>query len=187
MNENLSMLENGKVARSPSKFPKWLLATTFVLLLFFAGIWQSYMTEESTLSFITWDGNERAKNITTHLQAGSVSYRSDNVMEILLQKKVYNTTDFTNEIGTIPPYWVNGSSPTHPSETKTESIGPCFLSNTPVHWADTGDHGLRRYPTSGVGLNKNDWSNYCLPGFLIIGAGKCGTSVRSHMLATRTL
>lgn len=178
MNENLSMLENGKVTRSPSKFPKWLLVTSFILLLFFVGIWQSYIREESSLSFATWDGNGRANNITTHLRTDSVSYKSENVMEILLQKRVYNATDFMNEIGAIPPYWINGSYPTRPTETKTESIGPCFLSNSPVRWADTGDHGVIRYPTSGVGLNKNDWSNYCLPGFLIIGAGKCGTSVR---------
>ena len=173
INQNLIMLENGKVARSSSKFSKWFLATTFVLLLLFIGTWQSYLTEESTFRFVAWNGHGGASN-------GTVSQGTAhgvNVMELLIRNGVYNTTDFMNEGGIIPPYWINGSIPFHPIETISESVGPCFLSNHPVHWNDPIERN--RYPTSGMGLNAKDWANYCLPGFLIIGAGKCGTSVRS--------
>jgi hypothetical protein len=169
------MLENGKVVSSSSKFSKWFLATTFAVLLLFVGTWQSYLTEESTFRFISWNGHRGASNFTALQQTDLANNKAENVMEILQQNGVYETSDFINEFGIVPPYWINGSTPIHPIETKSESVGPCFLSNTPVRWNDTVEQN--RYPTSGVGLNKNDWANYCLPGFLIIGAGKCGTSV----------
>ena len=174
------MLKNGNVLRSSSKFSKWFLATTFVALLLFLGTWQSYLTEKSTFKFIIWNGNGGATNITKSQRTDKANDKAENVFELLLQNGAYKTSDLMNEIGIIPPYWINGSSPFHPIETKSESVGPCFLSKTPVHWNDPVEQN--RYPPSGVGLNKNDWENYCLPGFLIIGAGKCGTSVRLYIL-----
>lgn len=186
-NQNLIMLENGKVERSSSssKFSKWFLAITFVILLLFVGIWQSYHTEESTFRFVSWNGRGSTINITTLQRTDhDANYRHENVIEILLQRGVYNASDFINEFGIIPPYWIDGSSPYHPVETKSDSVGPCFISNTPVQWNDPGEQN--RFPPSGVGPNKNDWANYCLPGFLIIGAGKCGTSVRLHRRTKHT-
>ena len=178
INPNLitGMLENGKVERSSSKFSKWFLATTFVILLLFIGIWQSYLTDESTLRLVSWNGRGSTKNVTTPQRTDhDANNGHENVIEMLRQVGVYNASDFINEIGIIPPYWINGSIPYHPVETKSEPVGPCFLSNTRVRWNEPVEQN--RYPPSGVGLNKNDWANYCLPGFLIIGAGKCGTSV----------
>lgn len=180
------MIENGNVEKSSSssssKFSKWLLVTAFLMLLLFLGTWQSYLTEESTFRIVSWNGHNGMKNATSTTTSqrtnhDAVKYSTDNVMEILLDRGVYNKSDFNNEFGIIPPYWINGSEPNHPVETKSGSVGPCFLSNTPIQWNDPNMSPNRFYPTSGVGLNKNDWSNYCLPGFLIIGAGKCGTSV----------
>jgi hypothetical protein len=125
---------------------------------------------------MSWNSKGGSKNITTSQRIDKLSSKTESVFDLLLQNGVYNSSDFMNEVGIIPPYWKNGSIPFHPIETKTDSVGPCFIANTPVKWIDPIEQNT--YPTSGVGLNKNDWANYCLPGFLIIGAGKCGTSVR---------
>jgi hypothetical protein len=98
----------------------------------------------------------------------------------LIDIGVYKNRDFMNEIGVTPPYWGNGTG-FSPKETMTKELGPCFGSHDHVEWETevkkSQGHTSPFFPTQTVGIEKNDWADYCRPGFLIIGAGKCGTSV----------
>jgi hypothetical protein len=90
-------------------------------------------------------------------------------------------------MGIVPPYWnvVNGTtvalSHDFPRETTTAQWGPCFGAHKAVQW-DLEIESRVDYPKPAVGISNNDWANYCRPGFLIIGAGKCGTSVCGNLL-----
>jgi hypothetical protein len=107
------------------------------------------------------------------------------VIYLLIDQGVYDTSSFENEAGVIPPFWdKNSTSPCKPDETTTPELGPCFGSHQAIDWqlqANQKDP-IPRYSPLMSGApetmkTKNDWAGSCRPGFLIIGAGKCGTSV----------
>jgi hypothetical protein len=110
------------------------------------------------------------------------------VIDLLIGEGVYDSNSFENEAGVVPPFWDDNatSSPCKPDETTTLELGPCFGSHLDVDWhaqANQKDTQIPRYTplmngASETTKTKNDWAGYCRPGFLIIGAGKCGTSVR---------
>jgi hypothetical protein len=180
---NLIML-GGRIERSSSS--KCFLLLSFIVLIAFLGTWQLYTTDESAYKIFKWD-------IQHGISAGSYSSNDDDndlsLMQILIKNGAYRANDFVNIDGVVPPYWDDELIPKHPSETTTESLGPCFLSHDSIKWDREAQRSRLRnmsdYPTSGLGPNKNDWANYCLPGFLIIGAGKCGTSVRFVLHSVR--
>ena len=134
---------------------------------------------------------------STTLRSGRLpdsSLGRDQVIEILINRSVYHEDDFVNEIAVIPPFWGNnnGSNSTLkciPDETTTPEWGPCFGTHKSINWErEIGDKPTyhKMIPIDAASTKEtNDWAGYCRPGFLIIGAGKCGTSVRAHTRAQK--
>lgn len=157
---------------------KWIIISAFGVILFLlTTVWQVSITDESSLTIFGFNTqfhiNDQHSGLS--LDTGNVDSLSE-----LFDIGVYEDHDFINEIGVSPPYWVNGTI-VSPKETATKQWGPCFGSHDLVEWEAEVQKSQGRvrpsYPTQAVGIEKNDWADYCLPGFLIIGAGKCGTSV----------
>lgn len=91
----------------------------------------------------------------------------------LIELGVYKEADFQNEIGISPPYWKPNVS-----ENSGTTWGPCFRETDEVNWKDernTTDFVYRHNPAS-KRMEPTTDAGGCRPGFLIIGAGKCGTS-----------
>lgn len=101
-----------------------------------------------------------------------------------LLNHVYSKTDFINERGNVPAFWGDNEN----DNSSLISWGPCYPPGTTVDWekamteyANTTDyHPVKRHST--YSKNKNDLSDYCKPGFIIIGQGKCGTSSLYHYI-----
>lgn len=148
---------------------------TSLLLCFFG--WRT-LSQGSTSSSIF--GSKITYDASTHWQSSS----RDHVLALLVQAGVYDEADFKNELGIVPPYW---GSKTHlkPKETTTDDWGPCFAPHERVRWKQeikkyNGTNPAFHNPARSAAAtkqNKNDFASFCRPGFLIIGAGKCGTSV----------
>ena len=109
---------------------------------------------------------------------------------LLVELGVYDDEqDFKNELGIVPPYWGN-TTHKNPVQTTTAEWGPCFGTHQKVRWEREIEKYNSANPTYFHGAasatvakeESTDWANFCRPGFLIIGAGKCGTSVRSMFL-----
>jgi hypothetical protein len=98
------------------------------------------------------------------------------VPQFLLNHSVYTTSDFRNKQGIAPPFW----------GCKNESCnasgvwGPCFWPHKKIRWVGEVERiGRTHRPQyQNVPIDPtltDDLSGLCRPGFLIIGAGKCGT------------
>ena len=112
--------------------------------------------------------------------------------KILMKKGIYNSSDFENSIHVTPPYW--NFSHSNPKESNT--WGPCFIPEHTIHWNDfhldddsynNSTKQLLRVPLKYRLREKTrkDWegqAGLCRPGFIILGAGKCGTSSLYHYL-----
>jgi hypothetical protein len=173
------MMPDGRIERSNSTTCITLFA--FASLLFFFGSWQWYTTEESSFKIF---GSDTRLHVSDQIYDDTTKDENNvDTLKILIEEGVYCDRDFVNEIGVTPPYW-NNATLQSPKETTTEQWGPCFGTHEHVEWGIEIEIEKNRsrkipfYPKQGVGIEKNDWANYCRPGFLIIGAGKCGTSVR---------
>lgn len=123
------------------------------------------------------------------------SRNRDEVVHLLQEKGIYDASDFKNEFDVVVPYWWNNSdnSKHHtriPRATTTPQWGPCFAPHEEVDWdktiAENEQSSAPEYEKTIVArvntLNEEDLAGFCRPGFIIIGAGKCGTSVRSFNL-----
>jgi len=103
----------------------------------------------------------------------------------ILMQKVYNKKDFINEKGIVPSFWRNQNENT---ANQTITWGPCYPPKQTVDWDNEIDfhsnmtqyHPVKR--ESNRLQSSNDLSDYCRPGFIIIGAGKCGTSSLYHYI-----
>jgi hypothetical protein len=168
-----------------SKSLAFLVVITFAL---FALVdWKS----EELGAFSLFPNAEEGRNRTASSAAGPSKQRNQSrgdVIDLLIGEGVYDSNSFENEAGVVPPFWdENATSPCKPDETTTLELGPCFGSHIDVDWhvqANQKDTQIPRYTPLMNGApetmkTKNDWAGHCRPGFLIIGAGKCGTSVRS--------
>jgi hypothetical protein len=128
----------------------------------------------------------RSHETTTNTNMTNVSLQR--VPLAFVQHGIFSESDFVNE----PPFWNNceenpdGCFPITTSATSdVVRIGPCFSSKhtDPDYWEtviqnkkDAVEYppaSLRKVPTS---TESTALINMCRPGFLIIGAGKCGTS-----------
>ena len=102
-----------------------------------------------------------------------------------------NGGDFVNADGKTPPFWANvrdGKNDTHwgpclppkPSSHQGEEASLDWKSI--VHWNHkrTSDSAIK-YPKRDFPPESPPWG-MCKPGFLIIGAGKCGTSSLYHYI-----
>jgi hypothetical protein len=110
------------------------------------------------------------------------------VPQALLKDKIYTQDDFINAKGIRPPFW---------SSNNTLTWGPCYAPKNRVDWkraaSQQGDVPMyHRKTKTKTAINTDtfhkkaataqDLSDYCRPGFLIIGAGKCGTSSLYHYI-----
>ena len=117
----------------------------------------------------------------------------EEVIHLLEEKGVYRESDFTvkNDWGAVAPYWGTDSgetttrSTTIPKGTTAPEWGPCFAPRKIVDWdraiAIRQNSTSPQYETK-IGalvdsMSGEDLAGFCRPGFVIIGAGKCGTSV----------
>lgn len=100
--------------------------------------------------------------------------------------RVYNASDFRNERGIVPPFWSCSRGACNSSEV----WGPCYAPRGAVDWGKqiAKDQGKQEGPVfhhePGRGETRDDLADYCRPGFIIIGAGKCGTSSLYHYLTS---
>lgn len=136
--------------------------------------------------------------------------KKKNIFPTELIGSVYNIDDFKNGYGNIPAYWkdiysslmiepenINSTNQNIANSTVTKytqsTWGPCYPPNEEesksIDWTltsiDPNAKGGVEYPLSTINRkkkDKTDVSNMCRPGFLIIGAGKCGTSSLYHYL-----
>lgn len=113
------------------------------------------------------------------------------------QSGVYNRNDFRNAVGNTIPYWegiyTSSSSKTIPH------VGPCYLPKDIENWEEIMERNKHIESTEDIEYmddfirttqqknkrydrNNDDLSGLCRPGFIIIGAGKCGTSSLYHYL-----
>mmetsp|Transcript_16231 Transcript_16231/g.30699 ORF Transcript_16231/g.30699 Transcript_16231/m.30699 type:complete len:553 (+) Transcript_16231:4385-6043(+) len=110
----------------------------------------------------------------------------------LAGKGVYDVNDFENNAGILVPYWNNGLK-----KTKVEfngnkegfAVGPCYLQKGDLNWpSEKNEFSESRksiqYRESQWqdAMDDGDLTGLCRPGFIIIGAGKCGTSSLYHYL-----
>ena len=109
------------------------------------------------------------------------------VPEELMALDVYSEGDFRNEAGRVPSYWsCRGGA------CNTSALwGPCYAPHGRIKWRDEVSKNAARHrpyyqraPTRRGNMDRYDLSGYCRPGFLIIGAGKCGTSSLYHYLVS---
>lgn len=114
--------------------------------------------------------------------------------------KVYSSSDFRNKDGITPAYWENipllnkkNQNASHLDLNLTSTVqtwGPCYPpgpDEKPIQWdqLELGESAEIKYPSTLVERSKlrlTGVSDMCKPGFLIIGAGKCGTSSLYHYL-----
>ena len=159
----------------------------------------------ATLTFFWWKGSFAAyKNFAT-VHGGSEGRLSappfrapsrEEVIHLLENKGVYRESDFKTDMDTeVAPYW--GSDSDESTRTRSSKIprgttspewGPCFAPRKQVDWdlaiASSQNASTPQYETQiGAPVNSmrdEDLAGFCRPGFIIIGAGKCGTSVRDR-------
>lgn len=103
-----------------------------------------------------------------------------------------NGGDFVNTDGKTPPFWANvrdGKNDTHwgpclPPKPSSSHQGEAASLDwkSIVHWNHkrTSDSAIK-YPKRDLPPESSPWG-MCKPGFLIIGAGKCGTSSLYHYI-----
>jgi hypothetical protein len=110
-----------------------------------------------------------------------------------LLQNVYHKVDFENKKHIIPPYWKDAELKTF-QEGALPHLGPCYLPKEEQDWLSLvekneqirGKHNIKY--RDGIKKrrddsdNAKDLSGLCRPGFIIIGAGKCGTSSLYHYL-----
>lgn len=118
-----------------------------------------------------------------------------------LRDEVYDVDDFVNIGGNIPAFWPNatdlGFNLENEKSMSLETWGPCYptaqhiidnddTSDSSKSWKqiiEQNSINKRKIEYPKYNTVKNyDKSGMCRPGFLIIGAGKCGTSSLYHYI-----
>ena len=109
---------------------------------------------------------------------------------------LYDVKDFTNNAGISVPYWKRGLGKTkiRPHDSKEVfAVGPCYLPKESFslpsvrmeknEFDESRKKNIQYRETEWENtLDDGDLSGLCRPGFIIIGAGKCGTSSLYHYL-----
>lgn len=121
---------------------------------------------------------------------GSESSHGIVLPQVLMDEGIYQPSDFENSIHVAPPYWNATTTLFH----HVKAWGPCFKPKKTIHWEFRSDDESIVNTTLRVPLEyKRDegesdiqkmqsTAGLCRPGFLILGAGKCGTSSLYHYL-----
>ena len=157
----------------------------------------------ATLAVFWWNNNTAAhKAVVVGGSSGRLSsplLSQDKVIHLLEKKGIYSVSDFKNEMDVAIPYWgAAAATDKQSSKQTTPQWGPCFAPHNRVDWdqaietswnATTPQYETKIAAPAPV-LSKNsmdgeDLAGFCRPGFIIIGAGKCGTSVREESMVHR--
>jgi hypothetical protein len=164
-----------------SRYPFWTilfatLATTVLFLLGYAGL-----DQKNTLR-AGFDGIRSFAK-----KRGDDDENVAQVLDELCSFGVYNETDFVNEKGISPPFWSCLDERCERFYDGNREWGPCFATHGDVQWEEEIDKYEKEGPSYNPRMKappkvRNDLSGLCRPGFLIIGAGKCGTSSLYHYL-----
>lgn len=106
----------------------------------------------------------------------------------LLDESVYSSSDFVNQEGISPVFW----TPDITKKLTTSSTwGPCYPPTNENNWTQLVRISQKKgpkYPTKPkhpdmyASNPEPNLAGYCRPGFIIIGAGKCGTSSLYHYI-----
>jgi hypothetical protein len=113
----------------------------------------------------------------------------------LAEKGYYDVNDFENNAGISVPYWKNGLKKTKirfNGNKEAFAVGPCYLPKQDLNWSSSLTE-KKEFSESrkNIQYRESQWQNtlddgdltgLCRPGFIIIGAGKCGTSSLYHYL-----
>lgn len=88
--------------------------------------------------------------------------------------EVYSSADFINDRGIRPPFWDCTSNKCN----TTSEWGPCYAGHEAVTWSKEMNFYKTNppaYERASYMSQSTDLAGLCRPGFIIIGAGKCGT------------
>jgi hypothetical protein len=174
-------------SRRRRRRPRLVTAIAGVLLLI--PLWMALPEEYSRWPFPGNPLYEETEDEWELRSNGSASSVGAVVLpQILMEEGIYDASDFDNAQHMAPPYW-NASTPLF---QQSDAWGPCFKPNIKINWNFHADDDTSN-STLNVPLVYNrdddskhhDWQNtagLCRPGFLILGAGKCGTSSLYHYL-----
>jgi|AntRauTorckE5430_2_1112549.scaffolds.fasta_scaffold02009_3 hypothetical protein len=111
----------------------------------------------------------------------------------LLELGKYRAIDFQKRKGVSIPYWQDMAE-IELQSTKYEDfprhVGPCYLPRSEPDWNALitenkqldSEKKVITYRSALEDGDKKDLAGLCRPGFIIIGAGKCGTSSLYHYL-----
>lgn len=152
IDEEWQPLTMGRMTRRWPTHSKVALVVTVVMVVF--GI--SYFTQ-----FRQWLPYNEAPGIVPQALLGTV----------------YSPKDFKNDKNVVPAFWGCGTGQCNTSEV----WGPCYAPQSRVDWPkEVAKAKNSRQPPlyhreAKRGQDANDLTDYCRPGFIIIGAGKCGT------------
>jgi hypothetical protein len=114
----------------------------------------------------------------------------DSIVPENLLGTLYQPSDFENELGIVPSFWTFDNTTNHTyTKAQPPSWGPCYVPKTKINWDkeinDAQTLKINKYARQDTRTrpsHPNDVRGGCRPGFLIIGAGKCGTSSLYHYL-----
>jgi len=159
--------------------------------------WNSSDHDVNSLTALFGGGGDSGRSPATSSRInGPPSRNRSEVMQLLEQKHIYSASDYANDQGVVVPYWdtttTNATAKRRiPKATTTAQWGPCYAPHAKVNW----DREIAKYSSDQTpeyeksilapGINsmdEEDLAGFCRPGFIIIGAGKCGTSSLYHYL-----
>lgn len=131
--------------------------------------------------------------LVVHSKGSNESLTSSNggeglsLPQIFMKEGIYQESDFENSASHVaPPYW-NVSTPLFRT-AYDDTWGPCFKPEKSIDWKfrvndDTSEFNVTPvYLLNKMGSGDQSVKGLCRPGFLILGAGKCGTSSLYHYL-----
>lgn len=178
-------------SRRRRRRPRWVTAIAAVLLL--VPLWVALPEEYSKWPFQFYESEAQEDELILGSTNGSSAHSSENIVlpQILMEEEIYDESNFINAEGIAPPYW-NTSTELFQN---SNAWGPCFKTEAKINWQFYSNETRIDSNTSTWNVplvyerddisKPHDWQNtagLCRPGFLILGAGKCGTSSLYHYL-----
>jgi hypothetical protein len=160
---------------------QWCWRGLLVIILTVVGAALVYVAPETS-----WLHSNNHQMTTLHESNNNddgISIRIAAKFPEILMERVYSKQDFKNSKGIVPSFWEKQDS------NKTQiTWGPCYPPNHSVNWNKAMKRKKADYHTTSTGSSHlqslDDVSDYCRPGFLIIGTGKSGTSSLYHYLTS---
>jgi hypothetical protein len=175
-------MASGQTSSNPMEVRRrwWRGGFTLLVITLTAGATLVYLHFAPETNFLQWNRHKQKDMTALH-----ESSTQDTFPEIL-KETVYSERDFKNERGIVPSFWEEQDT------NKTHvTWGPCYPPNHAVNWNkamkrnETDYHPIPKGPaSSGPESSIDDLSDYCRPGFIIIGTGKSGTSSLYHYLTS---